>query len=126
MGSRRIVGEPVTWGVWLQQLGSFFLRTKKKFHCKHAAHSANGSRRLEAQGVAGLKIDFRCSRRIVGEPMTWGVWLQRQVGFFLHFKKKWSQHLRHIVQLLEKACSAACCGASTEPTWAHDGSLKSP
>jgi hypothetical protein len=88
MGSRRIVGEPVTWGVWLQQLGSFFLRTKKKFHCKHAAHSANGSRRLEAQGVAGLKIDYRCSRRIVGEPMTWGVWLQRQVGFFLHFKKK--------------------------------------
>ena len=26
----------MTWGVWLQQLGSFFLRTKKKFHCKHA------------------------------------------------------------------------------------------
>ena len=52
--------------------------------------------------------------------------MQRQVGFFLQFKKILSQHLRRIVQLHEKACSAAlCCGASTEPTWAHDGSLQS-
>jgi hypothetical protein len=45
----------VTWGVWLQQLGCFFLRTKKKFHCAHGARAGNGLRRLEAQGAAGLK-----------------------------------------------------------------------
>ena len=31
------------------------MRTKKKFHCAHAAHAGNGSRRLQAQGAAGLK-----------------------------------------------------------------------
>jgi len=48
------------------------------------------------------------------------------LAFFCSLKKSLSQHLRRIVQLHEKACSAACCGASTAPTWAHDGSLKSP
>ena len=46
--SRRLVGEPVTWGVWLQRIGCFFLRTQKMFHCAHGAHAVNslrGSRR---------------------------------------------------------------------------------
>jgi hypothetical protein len=45
----------VAWGVWLQQLGSFFLRTKKKIHCANDARASNGLRRLEAQGAASLK-----------------------------------------------------------------------
>ena len=69
------------------------------------------------------------SRRLVEEPVSPAVSRQRQVGFFLHFKKKVESTLaphRAIVQLLEKACSAACCGDSTEPTWVHDASLESP
>ena len=45
----------MTGGVWLQRLGCFFLRTKKKFHCADGAHAGNDLRRLESQGPAGLK-----------------------------------------------------------------------
>jgi hypothetical protein len=45
------------------------LRTK--LHMQRArVNAVNGSRRLDALGAAGLKSDYRCSRRIVGKLLT--------------------------------------------------------
>ena len=50
--------------------GLLFFAWKKKFQCAHAARAGNSSRRLDALGAAGLKNDYRCSRRIVGKLVT--------------------------------------------------------
>ncbi len=50
--------------------GLLFFAWKKKIHCAHAARAGNSSRRLDALGAAGLKNDYRCSRRIVGKLVT--------------------------------------------------------
>ena len=52
---RRLVGKPVMWGVWLQQLGSIFLSRKKKFHCTHGLRACNSLWRLEVHGAVGPK-----------------------------------------------------------------------
>jgi hypothetical protein len=50
-----------------------FCAWKKKFHYAYAAHAGNRLHGLDALGAAGLKGDYLCSRRTVGEPVTWAV-----------------------------------------------------
>ena len=49
------------------------------------AIARGGSRRLVLQA---LKRDYRCTRRLVEEPVSSAVWLQQLGCFFLRIKKK--------------------------------------
>ena len=89
--SRRLVGEPVTGGVWLQQLGSFFLRTKKSLSARMQRARAIACR-LEPLGAAGLKKHL--------PVLTTARWRARNIGsvvqvarlLFFEYKKKVSVH----------------------------------
>ena len=100
--SRWLVGEPMTSGVWLPLLGSFFLGTKKRFHCAHRARAGNCLQALTLLGLQALKKAYRCSRRLVREPIASGVWLPRLGCFFLRTKKRFHCAQRAI------ACRGSC------------------
>ena len=91
--SRRLVGEPMTSGVWLPLLGPFFWAQNKSFTVHIERARAIACRRSRCLGLRALKNAYRCSRWLVGEPMTSGVWLPLLGSFFLGTKKRF--HCAH-------------------------------